>query len=106
MTGITSFHVADRSPTELRRNGSASTGFEGNPSTSTCGGGEWLLRDGAPVGHVTSAVHSPTLGRTVGLAFVSGAGLEKVEVQVAGERYPAQISRKAPYDPTSARVKA
>ncbi|GAA3470300.1 FAD-dependent oxidoreductase [Nonomuraea roseola] len=69
-------------------------------------GGEALLHDGAPVGHVTSAAHSPTLGRTVGLAFVSGAGLEKVEVQVAGERYPAQISRKAPYDPTSARVKA
>ncbi|MEV4166883.1 glycine cleavage T C-terminal barrel domain-containing protein [Nonomuraea dietziae] len=68
-------------------------------------GGESLLRDGAPVGHGTSAAHSPTLGRTVGLAFVSGAGLEKVEVQVAGERYPAQISRKAPCDPTSARVK-
>ncbi|MBB3727266.1 glycine cleavage T C-terminal barrel domain-containing protein [Nonomuraea dietziae] len=69
-------------------------------------GGEWLLRDGAPVGHATSAARSPTLGRTAGLASVSGAGLEKVEVQVAWGRYPAQISRKAPYDPTSARVKA
>jgi hypothetical protein len=32
--------------------------------------------------------------------------LEKVEVDVAGDLYSAQISRKAPYDPTSARVKS
>jgi hypothetical protein len=39
MTGITSFHLADRSPEELRRNGSASTRFEGNPIDEHLGAG-------------------------------------------------------------------
>ncbi|MEV4368096.1 FAD-dependent oxidoreductase [Nonomuraea sp. NPDC049637] len=75
-------------------------------------GGESLLSDGVPVGYVTSAAHSPTLGRSVALGFVTevsqegGVTLEKVEVDVAGDLYSAQISLKAPYDPTSARVKA
>ncbi|NUS08133.1 MAG: aminomethyl transferase family protein, partial [Nonomuraea sp.] len=69
-------------------------------------GGESLLADGVPVGYVTSAAHSPTLGRSVALGFVADAALEKVEVDVAGDLYSAQISLKAPYDPTSARVKS
>ncbi|MGW4470983.1 aminomethyltransferase family protein [Nonomuraea sp. NPDC004354] len=63
-------------------------------------GGESLLADG----YVTSAAHGPTIGRTVALGFVTGTPA-MAEVDCAGERYPAQISRKAPYDPTSARVK-
>ncbi|MFI6601586.1 FAD-dependent oxidoreductase [Nonomuraea sp. NPDC050536] len=69
-------------------------------------GGESLLADGAPVGYVTSAAYSPTLGRAVALGFVSDVSLGKCDVDVAGELYSAQISLKAPYDPTSARVKA
>ncbi|MBB5076200.1 GcvT family protein [Nonomuraea endophytica] len=69
-------------------------------------GGESLLRDGEPVGYVTSAAYSPTLGASVALGFVSDATMEKAQVDVAGEMYSAQISRKAPYDPTSSRVKA
>ncbi|WP_214325573.1 GcvT family protein [Nonomuraea sediminis] len=69
-------------------------------------GGESLLADGTPVGYVTSAAYSPTLGRAVALGFVSDASTGKCSVDVAGELYSAQISLKAPYDPTSARVKA
>ncbi|MFI9596582.1 glycine cleavage T C-terminal barrel domain-containing protein [Nonomuraea sp. NPDC052265] len=75
-------------------------------------GGESLLSEGVPVGYVISAAHSPTLGRSVALGLVTevspegGLTLEKVEVDVAGDLYSAQISLKAPYDPTSARVKA
>ncbi|MEU7896432.1 FAD-dependent oxidoreductase [Nonomuraea sp. NPDC049152] len=68
-------------------------------------GGESLLADGEPVGHVTSAAHSPTIGKTVALGFVKDGTLSMAEVDCAGERYSAQISRKAPYDPTSARVR-
>ncbi|MFI6504615.1 FAD-dependent oxidoreductase [Nonomuraea typhae] len=69
-------------------------------------GGESLLHEGAPVGYVTSAAHSPTLGVAVGLGFVTGPAIEKAQVDIAGGLYSAQISRKAPYDPTSSRVKA
>ncbi|MFI6323275.1 FAD-dependent oxidoreductase [Nonomuraea sp. NPDC050556] len=69
-------------------------------------GGESLLADGVPVGYVTSAAYSPTLGRAVALGFVADASIGKADVDVAGDLYSAQISLKAPYDPTSARVKA
>ncbi|NUR88797.1 MAG: aminomethyl transferase family protein [Nonomuraea sp.] len=69
-------------------------------------GGESLLAEGVPVGHVTSAAHSPTLGRAVALGLVAATAPDKVEVDVAGDLYSAQISPKAPYDPTSARVKS
>ncbi|NRQ35449.1 GcvT family protein [Nonomuraea sp. NN258] len=69
-------------------------------------GGESLLSEGSGVGYVTSAAYSPTLGRTVALGHITDASLEKVEIDVAGDLYSAQVSLKAPYDPTSARVKA
>lgn len=69
-------------------------------------GGESLLADGVPVGYVTSAAYSPTLGRAAALGFVADPAIGKLLVDVAGDLYSAQISLKAPYDPTSARVKA
>ncbi|MFI6815796.1 FAD-dependent oxidoreductase [Nonomuraea sp. NPDC050328] len=69
-------------------------------------GGESLLTDAGPVGYVTSAAYSPTLGRVVALAVVAEPLPGKVQVDLAGALYPAQISLKAPYDPTSSRVKA
>ncbi|WP_327090477.1 FAD-dependent oxidoreductase [Nonomuraea sp. NBC_01738] len=69
-------------------------------------GGESLLHEGEPVGYVTSAAYSPTLGSAVALGFITDPAPEKASVDVAGDLYSAQISLKAPYDPTSSRVKA
>jgi glycine cleavage system aminomethyltransferase T/glycine/D-amino acid oxidase-like deaminating enzyme len=75
---------------------------------------EPVLRDGEVVGYVRAASYGWTIGASVGLAFVSAD--EKVtkdwldagvwEVDVAGERYAAEVSLRPMYDPTSARVRA
>ncbi|WP_101394658.1 GcvT family protein [Phycicoccus duodecadis] len=75
--------------------------------------GEVLLRDGVPVGDVRSGSYGWTLGGAVGLAGVehpegvTAAWLAEGgwEVDVAGRRYPAAVSLRPPYDPTSARVR-
>jgi 4-methylaminobutanoate oxidase (formaldehyde-forming) len=75
---------------------------------------EPVLRDGVVVGYVRAASYGWTLGASVGLAFVSAdetvtkdwldAG--SWEVDIAGERYAAEVSLRPMYDPTSARVRA
>jgi len=77
---------------------------------------EPVLRDGEVVGYVRAASYGWTLGASVGLAFVSVDVEETVtkdwiaagswEVDVAGERYHAEVSLRPMYDPTSARVRA
>jgi 4-methylaminobutanoate oxidase (formaldehyde-forming) len=68
-------------------------------------GGEGLLRDGRPVGEITSAGYSDALGKVVAMGYVraehainrdyvlSGA----YEVDIAGERVPATALAKPPY---------
>jgi 4-methylaminobutanoate oxidase (formaldehyde-forming) len=77
-------------------------------------GGELILRDGAAAGFVTSAAFGHTLGQPVALGFVNRAdgpvdaawlGGGRFEVDLAGARYPAAVTLKAPYDPASARTK-
>jgi 4-methylaminobutanoate oxidase (formaldehyde-forming) len=75
---------------------------------------EPVLRDGEVVGYVRAASYGWTLGASVGLAFVTSD--QKVtrdwldagswEVDIAGERYAAEVSLRPMYDPTSARVRA
>jgi glycine cleavage system aminomethyltransferase T/glycine/D-amino acid oxidase-like deaminating enzyme len=75
---------------------------------------EPVLRDGEVVGYLRSASYGWTLGASVGLAFVSAD--EKVtkdwldagtwEVDIAGDRFAAEVSLRPLYDPTSARVRA
>lgn len=67
-------------------------------------GGELLLRDGSPVGQVTSAAWGATVGSCVGLGYVRHTGPvtaewlsgSSFEVDVAGERYAVRCSVKAP----------
>jgi 4-methylaminobutanoate oxidase (formaldehyde-forming) len=76
---------------------------------------EIVLRDGLPVGYVRAGSYGWTLGSAVGLAMVEGGG-EAVtpdwlssgtwEVDIAGIRYPAEVSLRPMYDPTSARIRA
>jgi 4-methylaminobutanoate oxidase (formaldehyde-forming) len=77
-------------------------------------GGELLLRDGRPVGQVTSAASSATLGAAVGLTWVwePGGGpvprdvllADGYEVDVAGTRHPVRLSARAPHDPENSHV--
>jgi sarcosine dehydrogenase len=79
-------------------------------------GGETLMREGRPVGDLTSAAYGHTVGAAVGLGYVrreDGQGIDaawlqsgKFEVDLAGTRLRATMSLKAPYDPTGARIKA
>ncbi len=75
---------------------------------------EVVHRDGVPVGYVRAASYGHTLGGAVGLAMiepkvvVDAAYLRagRWEVEVAGRRYPAEVSLRPMYDPTMARIKA
>jgi glycine cleavage system aminomethyltransferase T/glycine/D-amino acid oxidase-like deaminating enzyme len=78
-------------------------------------GGELVLRDGLPAGFVTSAAFGHTIGKPVALGILSRAtgpadrdwiDAGRYEVDLAGERLPAAVALKAPYDPASLRVKS
>jgi glycine cleavage system aminomethyltransferase T len=76
-------------------------------------GNELILRDGAPVGFVTSAAFGHTLGKPVGLGLVtrSDGGLADAawiaggsyEIDLAGERFAARVSLKPPLDSSATR---
>ena len=78
-------------------------------------GGEALLRDGKPVGDLTSAGYGHTIGASVGMGYmkrVDGAGIDaawldagRFEVDLAGTRLAAKVSLRCPYDPSGARIK-
>ena len=75
---------------------------------------EIVLRDGVEVGYVRAASYGHTLGGAVGLAMLdAGEPLTPDwldagtwEVDIAGERHPAQTSLKPMYDPTNARIRS
>jgi 4-methylaminobutanoate oxidase (formaldehyde-forming) len=78
-------------------------------------GNELILRNGEAVGSVTSAAFGHTIGKPVALGLVARidgaadrAWIEggQYEIDLAGERYPATVSLKAPYDPDSRRVRS
>ena len=67
-------------------------------------GGELLLRDGEPVGQVTSAAYGATVGAGVGLALLRSDGQVRqedldaatYEVDLAGERHGVHVLLRAP----------
>jgi glycine cleavage system aminomethyltransferase T/glycine/D-amino acid oxidase-like deaminating enzyme len=74
---------------------------------------EVVLRNGRPVGYVRAGSYGHTLGGAVGLAMieagepVTSAWLSagRWEVDIAGRRYPAEVSLKPLYDPDMKRIK-
>ncbi len=74
---------------------------------------EPILRDGIIVGHLTSGNYGHTLGGSVGLGYIEveeavtkdylDSG--KIEIDVGGERVPAQASLTALYDPKATRMR-
>ena len=82
------------------------------PHTSLWGG-ELIVRNNSPAGFVTSAAYGHTLGRPVALGFISNphgaadkAWIEagNYQIDLAGERYAAQVSLKAPLDSAATRA--
>lgn len=75
--------------------------------------GESVLAGGRVIGRVTSGNYGYSVGSAVGLAFVdlaavdlsNGAVVEDIEIDVAGERYPAKLTRTAAYDPSGSRMR-
>lgn len=76
---------------------------------------EPIYRDGELVGHITSAAYGHTLGRSVGLGYVTApdADLSRAwfengdyEIELASRRYAARASLRPMYDPKSERPKS
>lgn len=84
-----------------------------SPDTPIAHGGELILRNGAPVGEITSAAYGYTLGAIVALGYVKTDGqavddawlAARFEIDIAGERVPVRASLRAPYDPAGERLK-
>ena len=84
-----------------------------SPDTPLAHGGESVLRDGAPVGEITSAAYGHTVGAIVALGYVATGGApvdaaflsRRFEIDIAGELVPVRASLRAPYDPAGERVK-
>ena len=76
-------------------------------------GEEPIIRDGVPVGYLRSGAYGHTLGGPMGMGYVDheeGVTVDfiksgKFEIQVAGERFPAQASLRSMYDPKNLRVR-
>ena len=76
-------------------------------------GDEPIYRDGVLVGRITSGAYGHTLGRSVGMGYVTHAdGVDagfvragRWELEIAMERVLATAHLEPPYDPTSARAR-
>jgi len=85
------------------------------PAATAMWGGELVLRDGVPVGQVTSAAWGAALGATAGLAYVRDPAGDPVtpdfvrtgsyQVDVGGEIRAASVSLRPPFDPAGERVR-
>jgi sarcosine dehydrogenase len=83
-----------------------------SPDTPIAHGGELILRNGEPVGDVTSAAYGHTVGGIVALGYVAANGARvddaflaaRYEIDIAGEHVPVRASVKALYDPASTKT--
>jgi 4-methylaminobutanoate oxidase (formaldehyde-forming) len=99
--------------------GGPAPGPGGDPDRDTRGpmlwGGELVLRDGVPVGQLTSAAWGEAVGRAVGLGYLRHPAGDVVtpeflragryQVNAGGGLYPATVSLRPPFDPASTRVR-
>ncbi len=68
--------------------------------------GAAVALDGRPAGRVTSSRRSPTLGRTIGLAWVAAELAEpgrRLEIRAGGRTYEGRVVRPPFYDPSGER---
>jgi 4-methylaminobutanoate oxidase (formaldehyde-forming) len=77
-------------------------------------GRETILRNGEPVGYLTSGGFGYTVNKSIGYGYVRNEGgvtddfltTGSYELVVANDCYPADIFLRPLYDPTNARVKS
>ena len=77
-------------------------------------GRETIYRDGERVGWLSSGGYGYTLGRSIGYGYVRDpAGVDRdyvlagrYELEVAGERVPAEVFFDPPYDPKGLRIRS
>jgi 4-methylaminobutanoate oxidase (formaldehyde-forming) len=77
-------------------------------------GRETILRNGEPVGYLTSGGYGYTIGKNIGYGYVRNAdgvsddflGSGDYELVVAMERTPAKIHLEPMYDPSMSKIKA
>jgi 4-methylaminobutanoate oxidase (formaldehyde-forming) len=76
-------------------------------------GREPIYRNGRLVGLLSSASYAHTLGRAIGMGWISRGGLAEgdlrsdgFQIEVGGRRYDAQPSLKPFYDPSGARMRS
>jgi sarcosine dehydrogenase len=77
-------------------------------------GRETILRDGKPVGYLTSGGYGYTVGASIGLGYVrNAAGVSdqwlsegRYTLVIAGEETPADLALAPLYDPEGARIRA
>jgi 4-methylaminobutanoate oxidase (formaldehyde-forming) len=81
----------------------------------TLWGGELILRDGEPVGHLSSAAYGHSLGSAVGMGYVKrdkGAADDayinsgRYQIDIAGVLAEARIQLRAPFDPKGLRIRS
>jgi 4-methylaminobutanoate oxidase (formaldehyde-forming) len=73
---------------------------------------EPIVMDGRTVGYLSSGMYGHSLGAAIGMGFVKAPGLSAdrireatFEIEVAKERFSAQASLRALYDPSSSRMR-
>ena len=75
---------------------------------------EPIWRDGELVGRITSGMFGHTLGRSLGMGYIANAGEAvtaefvhsgRYEIEVAGQRFAADVQLPGFYDPANLRVK-
>ena len=72
-------------------------------------GGEAVWRDGRVLGRLRSGGYGYTVGKNIGLLYVPpevAVPGTPLEVEVFGERVPAEIAPDALYDPKGLRIRA
>jgi len=73
---------------------------------------EPIIMDGSIVGYLSSGMYGHSVGSSIGMGFVVAPGMTvdrikeaTFEIEVARERFAAQASLRALYDPSSSRMK-
>ena len=90
------------------------TGFTVAAPDAVLVGRETILRDGQPVGYLTSGGYCYTIGKSIGYGYArNDAGVSddwlaegRYALVIAGEETPADLALAPPYDPTGARIRA
>ena len=62
-----------------------------------------VLKDGQKIGEVTSGTLSPSLNYGIGMAYLSSENAKigsKIEIEIRGQKFPAQIEKKPLYKKT------